>query len=185
MSAESENQIIQEIRAGNKSKLEEVYTAYRDEFFKWSIKNHQLNEEDAKEIYQLTMLIFYENIIQDKLTEIKSSLKSYIFQIGKYKIYDKNRKKENAVSPVDSYILNLPEDADLNEKEEKEIRLEKISNGMKILGQPCASILEMFYYLSRSMEEIATEFNYKNVATAKNQKYKCLKRLIKIVEIEG
>lgn len=182
MSAEADTIIIQKIRQGDQKELGKVYTLHKEEFCRWAMKQHQLTDNDSQEIYQLAMLIFYENIIQGKLEEIKTSIKSYIFQIGKYKIYDKNRKKSYTISPIDSFLLNLPQESGIEEKQLKEKQILKINEGMQILGEPCSVILEMFYYLNKSMEEIASAFNYKNTSTAKNQKYKCLKRLIKLVE---
>lgn len=182
MSADADNIIIQKIKQGNQNELGKVYTRYKEDFCRWAIKQFQLTDNESQEIYQLTMLIFYENILQDKLEEINTSIKSYIFQIGKYKIYDKNRKKSYAISPIDSFLLNLPQESGIEEKQLKEKQILKINEGMQILGEPCSIILEMFYYLNKSMEEIAATFNYKNTATAKNQKYKCLKRLIKLVQ---
>lgn len=182
MSAEANNIIIQKIKQGDQQELGKVYTQYKEEFCRWAMKEHQLSIAESQEIYQLAMLIFYDNIIQEKLEEIKTSIKSYIFQIGKYKIYDKNRKKSYPVSPIDAFMLNLPQESGIEEKQIKEKQIHKINHGMKALGEPCSVILEMFYYLNKSMDEIAKAFNYKNTSTAKNQKYKCLKRLIKLVE---
>jgi hypothetical protein len=38
------------------------------------------------------------------------------------------------------------------------------------------------YYHNCSIEDITKKFGYKNADTAKNQKYKCMQRLKKIVE---
>jgi len=66
----------------------------------------------------------------------------------------------------------------------EENNLELISQCFNRLGDPCRSLLDLFYYKKKSMEEIAVELNYKNAETAKNQKYKCMERLRKMVEAE-
>jgi hypothetical protein len=50
---------------------------------------------------------------------------------------------------------------------------------LESLGEPCRSILKDFYLNSQSMENITEKFGYTNADNAKNQKYKCLKRLKK------
>ncbi len=51
---------------------------------------------------------------------------------------------------------------------------------MEGLGEPCKSIIQDFYIHELSMEDIAEKFGYTSADNAKNQKYKCLKRLKKI-----
>ena len=52
-----------------------------------------------------------------------------------------------------------------------------MNQAMTGLGDPCRSILQLFYYKRMSMEDITALMGYKNAATTKNLKYKCLKRL--------
>ena len=41
---------------------------------------------------------------------------------------------------------------------------------------------ELMYYQKWSMKDIAEKFGFKNADTTKNQKYKCMQRLKKLVE---
>ena len=59
-------------------------------------------------------------------------------------------------------------------QEEKQIT---IRDSLRQLGDPCKSILLYFYYEQNTMEQIAERLGYTNADNAKNQKYKCLKRL--------
>jgi RNA polymerase sigma factor (sigma-70 family) len=58
--------------------------------------------------------------------------------------------------------------------------LQLIETCLDRLGEPCKSLLELYYYHSMSMEEIAERMNYKNRFTSKNLKYKCINRLRRI-----
>jgi hypothetical protein len=49
------------------------------------------------------------------------------------------------------------------------------------LGEPCHELLGFYYFGRKTMEEISTIMGYKNPDTAKNQKYKCMERLRKMV----
>ncbi len=62
--------------------------------------------------------------------------------------------------------------------------LGSVVRGLDKLGEPGRTILELYYYHGKSMEEIAKMLHYKNSATAKNLKYKCLLRLKKICQKE-
>jgi RNA polymerase sigma-70 factor (ECF subfamily) len=59
-----------------------------------------------------------------------------------------------------------------------------ISTTLSKIGDPCYRLLELFYFVQKTMEEISVELGYKNPETTKNQKYKCMERLRKMVEEE-
>jgi DNA-directed RNA polymerase specialized sigma24 family protein len=73
-----------------------------------------------------------------------------------------------------------------NERDQliEENNLNLISRCFDQLGDPCHTLLDLFYYQKKSMEEITVELNYKNTDSAKNQKYKCIERLRKLVDTE-
>ncbi len=49
------------------------------------------------------------------------------------------------------------------------------------IGEPCKTLLELFYYYSWSMAEIAERMNYNNANVAKTQKSRCVKQLKQMV----
>jgi DNA-directed RNA polymerase specialized sigma subunit len=51
------------------------------------------------------------------------------------------------------------------------------------LGEMCKKILLMFYYENLSMKEILTNLEYENEQVVRNKKYKCLKQLEQMIEI--
>jgi hypothetical protein len=53
-----------------------------------------------------------------------------------------------------------------------------------LLGDPCKELLECFYYKNLSWSEIASRLGYSSAASARNQKYKCLERIRKAVNVE-
>ena len=63
--------------------------------------------------------------------------------------------------------------------DEREEQFYAMNQALEQLGEPCRSILKDFYINGHSMEEITQKFGYTNADNAKNQKYKCLKRLKK------
>lgn len=55
---------------------------------------------------------------------------------------------------------------------------------IETLGDPCKQLLECFYYKNMNWDEIASKLGYSNAASARNQKYKCLERIRKTVNVE-
>ena len=52
---------------------------------------------------------------------------------------------------------------------------------METIGEPCKSILELFYFRGFSMEAIAERLQYKNENVVKTQKLRCLTSLKNMV----
>jgi len=66
----------------------------------------------------------------------------------------------------------------------KEADLQMVERCLQLLGDPCKTLLELYYYKRLSMAQITSSMDYKNVDTTKNLKYKCIKRLRRLFEEE-
>ncbi|GAB3021605.1 hypothetical protein GCM10027284_46350 [Cyclobacterium sediminis] len=176
----SEDFILKEIKSGNQKTLGMVYQKYRNDFIQWAYNAYRCSQEDGKEIYQLSFFIFYDNIKTGKLENLSSNIKTYIFAIGKNKILEMKRRNARYGFDINEEILSMEEESEIENQKEEQYK--KITEGLRQLGNPCKKILEMMYYENRNMDFISERMGYKNANTAKNQKYKCLQRLKKIVE---
>jgi RNA polymerase sigma factor (sigma-70 family) len=52
------------------------------------------------------------------------------------------------------------------------------------LGEPCRTLLVLFYWEERSLQEIAQQMHFANTDTVKSKKYQCKKSLEKILSDE-
>lgn len=181
MSLSEERQIIELIRSGRTEVLSTIYEDYREEFFLWLNKYFGCTSDEAKDVYQNAIMVFYENIISGKLNEMTSSVKTYLFAIGKYKMME--QKKRSYKFTGEEQIPNLKRDeVSLEELNQKEEDLQMVEKCLQLLGDPCRKLLELYYYQKLSMAEITTFMEYKNVDTTKNLKYKCIKRLQRLFD---
>lgn len=174
------NSAISKIKEEGNEALGKIYIEYRDEFISWLIKQYRCDFETAKDIYQLAIIIFYDNVRLGKLTELRSNLKTYLFAIGKNKYYEHLKKNSKFIPTEDFHTESASNGEEIQEKQEKEIQLEQLDESLTALGDPCKTLLKLFYYEKKSMDEITKILDYKNRETTKNQKYKCLNRLRKI-----
>ena len=110
---------------------------------------------------------------------MSSSIKTYLFAIGKHKILEEKKASVKFIPKIDDQIPDIPEVGKW-EDEMYEESLQLVESCLEKLGEPCRSLLELYYYHSMSMEEIADRMNYKNRFTSKNLKYKCINRLRRI-----
>lgn len=173
------------IRNGDTSYLSTIYRDYRQPFTQWIKTEFQCSDDDAIEFFQTSVVILYDNIASGKLTELNSNLKTYLFGIGKNKAHEWLRHRQKQGSSVDDLLIQyIHEDAPDTDEAEFADNLRKVETGMNALGEPCRTLLQLFYYYKASMREICEKLEYKNEDTAKNQKYKCLKRLQKEIQMQ-
>jgi RNA polymerase sigma factor (sigma-70 family) len=166
------------IRSGDTSYLTTIYRDYRQPFIQWIKSEFHCSDDDAIEFFQTSVVILYDNIVSGKLTELNSNLKTYLFGIGKNKAHEWLRHRQKQGNSVDDLLIQyIHEDAPDTDEAEFADNLRKVETGMNALGEPCRTLLQLFYYYKASMREICEKLEYKNEDTAKNQKYKCLKRL--------
>lgn len=169
---------IEAIRSGDNTYITTIYRDYRQPFISWIKNEFNCSEDDAIEFFQTAVVILYDNIISGKLTELNSNIKTYLFGIGKNKAHEWLRHKQKQSSSVDDLLIQyIHDDAPDTDEAEFADNLRKVETGMNALGEPCRTLLQLFYYYKASMREICEKLEYKNEDTAKNQKYKCLKRL--------
>lgn len=173
----TDQKIVEDIRKGGDEGLIEIYKLYRSEFFTWSQKQFNLDETASADLFQDTIINLRKNIVRGKLTHLSSSLKTYVFAIGKNLALSHLRRDSKTVLNDDLLKLQLSEDyitdAPLKNQEKKNY----ISQILKGLGEPCYSILQMYYYKNFSMESIAIHLDYKNENVVKSQKLRCIKTL--------
>jgi RNA polymerase sigma factor (sigma-70 family) len=174
--------------------VRDYYNRYRNEFLRiLAVKYSALSLGDAENLYQDTFLAIRENLLKDRIKE-NTSWNSYIMTIGlnlaskemrklgKTDSIDYGYDEENENSPsktartVEDLLKTLPEE---------ETPLYQNQEAQSLLGdelihtpEPCGSIIRLFYYEDKSMDEIAEEVGYKNATTAKSKKNQCMKDLI-------
>jgi len=74
---------ISQIRNGKQKGFRILYEDYRTEFLLWITKEFNCSSGDSKDIYQLTILISYDNVKSGKLEHLVSSAKTYLFKVEK------------------------------------------------------------------------------------------------------
>jgi len=153
-----------------------LYKLHKDEFILFA-RTFSLSETVIMDVYQDAILSFYENVINGKISKLSSSLKTYLFSIGKYKIYEHLREQ----SKLNLAAQPLKSDIDLDnydlEPEQLSEREKLVKSNFKKLGKQCQLVLEMFYLRGLTLNDIKTIENYENTNTVKSQKSRCLRKL--------
>jgi RNA polymerase sigma-70 factor (ECF subfamily) len=177
MGKENSKNIIDLIRSGDQLALKKVYDDNRIAFIKFS-RIYNVKTNDALDIYQDAIIILYDNIVNGKITELSSKISTYLFAIGKYKIFQLHR--DNAKVELKSELFveeeNIYLDVDLH-NEKLTNQQELLNKYYSLLGNRCKEILKLFYYEGYTLDEIIDILDYSDKKVLKSQKSRCIKQL--------
>ncbi|MCF8372453.1 MAG: sigma-70 family RNA polymerase sigma factor [Bacteroidales bacterium] len=177
------SKVLSNIRNGDEEELGNLYLNYKEEFVKYARKNFKVDVETAKDLFTDLLLEFRSNVVSGKLQNIESSIKTYLFGIGRNLLIQHIKKKPD--EDISNYKDKLSEeDVEISQTEQSEILLGLIENH---LPKRCYKLLKLYYYDHRSMKQIQSWLNYSSLDSVRNQKSKCmsqLKSMIKLVEVQ-
>ncbi len=174
-----EAELLKGVKDKNSSILKYLYQTMTPVIYQDVICNSG-TEEEAKDLFQETMVIVIQNIRDEKYRS--ENLKGYIKTVARHLWYKKLRGRHREVS------LPQQEDdqrdhftyeyyLDLLAYEE---RIEKLRQALQQLQEPCYTIIRRFYYQKDTLQAIAEDFNW-SYQYCKKRIYKCrncLKQLI-------
>ncbi|MFK8060371.1 MAG: RNA polymerase sigma factor [Polaribacter sp.] len=174
----NEQQLIILLKASDKKTLKKIYVDNRDAFINFARKFH-LSNADILDVYQDAIITLQEKAIKGDIMNLTCSIRTYLFGIGKYMLYEKARKnsKTNSDFPLESEAYNYKEIADdFFDEEPNKFQL-LLQKGFAELGKKCKEVLTLFYYRGFTIDEIAEKLNYNNKNVVKSQKSRCIKQL--------
>ncbi|CAN5811660.1 hypothetical protein BH24BAC1_BH24BAC1_19780 [soil metagenome] len=173
----SDEALVAGIKRNDEAALSYLYTLHFPMILHFMLNNSG-TEEEAKDIYQEAVIIFYEKIKAGSMV-LNCQIKTYLYSVCRRLWLKKLTEKSRVGKPRDEeFFVELA--AEEAEDDEKEMRFGIMGESLALLGEPCRSLLEDFYLHERSMQQISERFGYTNPDNAKNQKYKCLMRLKKL-----
>lgn len=174
----NEDQLILQLKNADKKALKMIYIENRTAFINFARK-FSVSENDIIDAYQDAIIALSEKALQGELDNLKCSIKTFLFGIGKYLLFEKARKNKKRV-------LDFPlEKEDYNYKNIAEGFLEETPNQLEILlqkgfvslGKKCKEVLRLFYYRGFTIEEISEKLGYKDKNVVKSHKSRCIKQL--------
>ena len=167
--------IIEELKKGNTKVFALVYNSFP------LIENYILtnngSKDDAKDVFQNALLVFYQKV---HLPEFKltAKLSTYLFSICKNLWLNALRKKKKT-SELGAETDQLSNEEDQTTHEEGIVQI--IRDKLHEIGDPCRSLIVFHEFHKMKWDEIAQKMNYATSHAARNQKYKCLLRLKKMI----
>lgn len=177
-----DEKIIEQLKLGNQAVFKHIYNHY-GMVENYILKNSS-DKDDAKDIFQNALIIFYKKAITPSF-ELTSKISTYVFATAQNLWLKKLRDKKNSNIPLKE---NHTTEITANEDFEREFPTLSLKDYLKQklleLGEPCLSILTMHTYQKLNMAIITEKMGYANEHTTRQQKYKCLKRIRKMISEE-
>ncbi|MGB5555523.1 MAG: sigma-70 family RNA polymerase sigma factor [Flavobacteriaceae bacterium] len=176
----TQEEILSGLLLNNDLVINQLYREVFPKVQRYIFKNNGTSEQ-AKDIFQEAFAATWKNAKKGKLGEAKGlNVEAYLYTIAKNKWLDHLRssaykKTVRTIKLIDQ--ANLSEESE-NETEtsESQFEMEAMRAALKSLGENCKSLLNLFYFERKSMDEIAIELNI-GAASARNQKYRCMEKL--------
>jgi RNA polymerase sigma factor (sigma-70 family) len=139
------------------------------------------NEDDAKDIFQEGIIALWNNIRSGSY-QLREGVKlsTYLIQICKLRWMDKMKKASSRYEVKQEVYMEPAEEAEVMTEWIDQEEQSQFQQQFAQLGERCQNLLKRFYFLKQSLQEIAEAMTI-GEASAKNEKYRCMQRLKKIV----
>jgi len=176
--SEREIGLLRGLATQNKESIETIYRS-NYAMIEHLILSHKGTTDDAADIFQEAMIVLYQKAKDPNFT-LNCLLKTYIYSVSRrlwLKKLQQNFRQNIQINDFEEFV-EVFEDQEAHEKKQKSFQF--LENALSKIGEPCKSIIEAYYLKDKSMQEIASYFNYTNADNAKTQKYKCMIRLKKL-----
>lgn len=152
-----------------------LYNANRRAVTSYVLKNSGTSD-DAEDLLQDALIVLWEKVRSGNF-HYESKLSTFVMATVKnmwLRRLARGRKEVPGAEAVDRYPADDPSPLeDLMESESAAA----VQQAMQKIGDPCRTLLLLFYWEERSLVEIAAEMGFANADTVKSKKYQCKKAL--------
>lgn len=169
----SDQHLVDALKSGDQKTLKSIYEGNYSYIENMVLKNSG-STDDAKDIYQEAMLIFYKNIVKPEFI-LSSTIKTYLYGIS-WRLWMKkiSQRKELTINREEEYIDAF--DFELVSKDPDET-LNRVVELLKQHGKNCLEILTRIYFNKQSFDHVAEALGYASGQVVREQKYRCIKRV--------
>jgi RNA polymerase sigma factor (sigma-70 family) len=125
------------------------------------------------------------NVRNEKLTNLTSSVKTYLFSIGKNLFREKFRNKHNRLVNIEDVsntnAVKVEVDTDILNEYEDTHQKEIVRYLLDQIGDPCKTLLNLMFIKGYSADAVVREMGYSDERVVRKRKSLCLKKLREIV----
>ncbi|MEM6736131.1 MAG: sigma-70 family RNA polymerase sigma factor [Bacteroidota bacterium] len=167
-----DSEVLKRISQGDERVLGYLYRKHYQMMTR-VVLNNSGTEEEAKDIYQEALLVFWQKAVKGDLV-LTSKISTYLYSI----CLNQWRKELDRKSRMISEEI----DGQYYQQHEAQERLKIVQDCIEQLGEVCKKVLTHYYFDGMTMQDIAKKLNFANTDTAKTKKYKCKKKLDTLIK---
>jgi RNA polymerase sigma factor (sigma-70 family) len=178
----TEREAIDRIREQDRAALKWVYEKQRTKFVHWFMGRHRKTAEDALQLYHDVFLDFEKNVHNGAFQYKGVALSTYLIGVGKNKLHEMNRENKRRQKAMDQIVEQMARDQQATPAAVKENMWQRLERALQDIGEPCKTLLTLFYLEEKSYAEIVQLMpNYNSADAAKNQRRRCVLRMMDLV----
>lgn len=175
---QNDEKLLERLAGGEDRDWKMFYNDVRDVFCGHFMKYNGIGPAVALEMYHEAMVIFHRKVVSRSLTApLQSLLSTYLVGIGKNLF---KRKGFSFADEGEDSLKNMANDWIL-EYENAEENAAQVKGILGKIGDPCKTLLTLFYIKGFSMEAVAINMNMPSPGAAKKKKFDCLKAIRKML----
>jgi RNA polymerase sigma factor (sigma-70 family) len=160
-------------------KILRVYYVKYFEMVRCFIRNNNGSEEDARDIFQDTLLVLFQKVRKETI-QLTCSLGTYLYSISRYLwLKELARRRWIAHNPVDLDEF-FDATADIGQISEQNERLFLYRLHFDKLSEDCQQVLNLFME-GHSIAEITLLMGYSSEQYTRNRRYRCKSSLIRSI----
>ena len=167
-----------EISMNSISRLDKFIRQERGKCINFLRKQFSLSLDDAEDVFQDSCIVMFNNIQSGKLTELTSSLATYLTGICMHKAMHFVDKQKRKVSYEYSGLQNvmIHEVIDYTDGILQKEKIAAVHKIVRNLPEPCDKISWGYYADELNMKDMADMYGYKNADTVKSLKSRCMSK---------
>lgn len=157
--------------------VQELYRNYFESVV-YYLKGLGCSEEDGQDLFQESILIFIEQVQQNKFRG-ESSIKTYITGIARNLYMNEMRSSSRRSTREELYSKEMIEEAepDAHHRMFSRENSNRLMQLFEEIGDPCKKILSGYYFENLPMKQLLLVTHYNNEQVLRNKKAKCMKHL--------
>jgi RNA polymerase sigma factor (sigma-70 family) len=174
----ADEQRLQDLATGREANWRLFYEDMRSPFRLFFLKYTGLDSATVNVLYQDAVVVLHRKVSNgDLVAPLKSSLKTYLFGVGKM-LY---RKQNGQTAKWEDEIPEIAIPPSVEDKIAREERAIWVTHLLNQLDEKCQDLLRKVYLEGYTMEMLAEELQLSGAGAVRKRKFDCLNRLRKLV----
>ena len=170
--------LIDDVKSGNSELLTQIYLKYRNDFFRFIRKGNNFSKEQIEDAFIDAILILRLNILSNRIINQNSSVKTYLFAIGRNLLMEEYRR-ESRFSTIEFDRLISESIVEVDEGQDYQ-DIKRMRDAIEQLSPGCRKILTHLYFHGWSYQDLKEEFNHLSLEGLRVRRVKCIKQLQRI-----